>query len=76
MKTALLDTLSAQVDLVSLVHHMGGTIRKDFSSKVTHLIAHSTHGEKYRVSGCHGRRDDEASLVLEKVLRGHSGLAV
>lgn len=30
---------------------MGGTIRKDFSTKVTHLIAHSTHGEKYRVRG-------------------------
>uniref|UniRef100_A0A672S5Q2 Protein ECT2-like n=1 Tax=Sinocyclocheilus grahami TaxID=75366 RepID=A0A672S5Q2_SINGR len=38
------------VTLVNLVHHMGGTIRKDFdSTKVTHLIAHSTHGEKYRV---------------------------
>uniref|UniRef100_A0AAY4EAN1 Epithelial cell transforming 2 n=1 Tax=Denticeps clupeoides TaxID=299321 RepID=A0AAY4EAN1_9TELE len=37
------------VNLVNLVHHMGGTIRKDFSAKVTHLIAHSTHGEKYRV---------------------------
>ncbi|XP_023688626.2 protein ECT2-like isoform X2 [Paramormyrops kingsleyae] len=42
------------VDLVSLVHHMGGTIRKDFSSKVTHLIAHSTHGEKYRLAVCMG----------------------
>jgi hypothetical protein len=29
---------------------MGGTIRKDFSTKVTHLIAYSTHGEKYKVS--------------------------
>ncbi|TRY58697.1 hypothetical protein DNTS_023107 [Danionella cerebrum] len=37
------------VSLVNLVHHMGGTIRKDFdSTKVTHLIARSTHGEKYR----------------------------
>lgn len=41
--------LFSQVNLVNLVHHMGGTIRKDFSAKVTHLIAHSTHGEKYRV---------------------------
>ncbi|KAJ3583772.1 hypothetical protein NHX12_015594 [Muraenolepis orangiensis] len=32
-------------NLVNLVHHMGGTIRKDFSTKVTHLIAYSTHGE-------------------------------
>uniref|UniRef100_A0A672SSZ7 Epithelial cell transforming 2 n=1 Tax=Sinocyclocheilus grahami TaxID=75366 RepID=A0A672SSZ7_SINGR len=38
------------VTLVNLVHHMGGTIRKDFdSAKVTHLIARSSHGEKYRV---------------------------
>lgn len=36
-------------NLVNLVHHMGGTIRKDFSTKVTHLIAYATHGEKYRV---------------------------
>ncbi|XP_036410522.1 protein ECT2-like [Megalops cyprinoides] len=42
------------VTLVSLVHHMGGTIRKDFSSKVTHLIACSTHGEKYRLAVCMG----------------------
>ncbi|XP_015216107.1 protein ECT2 isoform X1 [Lepisosteus oculatus] len=42
------------VNLVNLVHHMGGTIRKDFSSKVTHLIAHSTHGEKYRLAVCLG----------------------
>ncbi|KAK1168585.1 protein ECT2 isoform X1 [Acipenser oxyrinchus oxyrinchus] len=38
------------VKLVNLAHHMGGTIRKDFSSKVTHLIANSTHGEKFRVA--------------------------
>ncbi|TSK53621.1 Protein ECT2 [Bagarius yarrelli] len=42
------------VKLVNLVHHMGGTIRKDFSTKVTHLIAHSTHGEKYRLAVCMG----------------------
>ncbi|XP_033937820.1 protein ECT2 isoform X2 [Pseudochaenichthys georgianus] len=41
-------------NLVNLVHHMGGTIRKDFSTKVTHLIAYSTHGEKYRLSVCMG----------------------
>ncbi|XP_056591573.1 protein ECT2 isoform X1 [Triplophysa dalaica] len=43
------------VNLVNLVHHMGGAIRKDFdSAKVTHLIAHSTHGEKYRLAVCMG----------------------
>ncbi|XP_037554089.1 protein ECT2 [Nematolebias whitei] len=40
--------------LVNLVHHMGGIIRKDFSTKVTHLIANSTHGEKYRLAVCMG----------------------
>ncbi|XP_071343440.1 protein ECT2 isoform X3 [Trachinotus anak] len=41
-------------NLVNLVHHMGGTIRKDFSTKVTHLIAYSTNGEKYRLAVCLG----------------------
>ncbi|XP_054646552.1 protein ECT2 isoform X2 [Dunckerocampus dactyliophorus] len=41
-------------NLVGLVHHMGGIIRKDFSTKVTHLIAYSTHGEKYRLAVCMG----------------------
>lgn len=34
---------------MTLVHHMGGVIRKDFNSKVTHLVANSTQGEKFRV---------------------------
>uniref|UniRef100_A0A8D0AHF4 Epithelial cell transforming 2 n=1 Tax=Sander lucioperca TaxID=283035 RepID=A0A8D0AHF4_SANLU len=65
-------------NLVNLVHHMGGTIRKDFSTKVTHLIAYSTHGEKYRLAVCMGtpiltpswihrsweRRDDVVDLCL------------
>ncbi|XP_021251951.1 protein ECT2 isoform X2 [Numida meleagris] len=38
------------VKLVTLVHHMGGIIRKDFNSKVTHLVANSTHGDKFRVA--------------------------
>lgn len=33
--------------LIQLVHHMGGSIRKDFSTSVTHLVANSTSGEKY-----------------------------
>ncbi|NWR70179.1 ECT2 protein, partial [Centropus unirufus] len=38
------------VKLVTLVHHMGGVIRRDFSSKVTHLVANSTHGDKFRIA--------------------------
>ncbi|KFO29806.1 Protein ECT2 [Fukomys damarensis] len=39
-----------EVTLVTLVHHMGGVIRKDFNSKVTHLVANCTQGEKFRVA--------------------------
>ena len=35
--------------MADLVHRMGGSIRKDFSAKITNLIANSTSGEKYRV---------------------------
>ncbi|XP_030351601.1 protein ECT2 isoform X3 [Strigops habroptila] len=38
------------VKLVTLVHHMGGIIRRDLSSKVTHLVANSTHGDKFRIA--------------------------
>ncbi|XP_072474558.1 protein ECT2 isoform X1 [Notamacropus eugenii] len=38
------------VKLVTLAHYMGGTIRKDFNSKVTHLVANCTQGEKFRAA--------------------------
>lgn len=41
--------------LVDLVHHMGGAIRKEFSCKVTHLVANSRKGEKYRAAVSLGR---------------------
>lgn len=31
-----------------LIHHMGGSIRKEMSAKVTHLIANSIGGDKYQ----------------------------
>ncbi|XP_068904780.1 protein ECT2 isoform X4 [Tenebrio molitor] len=34
--------------LVPLIHHMGGSIRKNLSQKVTHLIANVCTGEKYQ----------------------------
>lgn len=40
---------SFEVKLVTLVHHMGGVIRKECNSKVTHLVANCTQGEKFRV---------------------------
>ncbi|XP_003499838.1 protein ECT2 isoform X1 [Cricetulus griseus] len=38
------------VNLVTLVHHMGGVIRKECNSKVTHLVANCTQGEKFRIA--------------------------
>ncbi|MEQ2256253.1 hypothetical protein ILYODFUR_022418, partial [Ilyodon furcidens] len=51
-------------NLVNLVHHMGGAIRKDFNSKVTHLVACSTHGEKYRLAVCMGAPILSPSWIL------------
>lgn len=34
--------------LVHLIHSMGGSIRKDMNSKVTHLICNASEGDKYR----------------------------
>ncbi|XP_071798925.1 protein ECT2-like [Asterias amurensis] len=34
--------------LAELVHHMGGGVRKDFTAKVTHLVANATSSYKYR----------------------------
>lgn len=34
--------------LVNLIHSMGGSIRKDMNSKVTHLICNTSGGEKYQ----------------------------
>ena len=31
-----------------MIHHMGGSIKKEMSTKVTHLIANCCGGDKYR----------------------------
>lgn len=68
--------------LITLIHYMGGSIRKDMSSKVTHLIAAAATGEKYRyasgfglpvlarswVDACWERRDDPACLATDDVI--------
>ena len=38
--------------LCALVHFMGGSVRRDFNARVTHLVANSVHGDKYRVCAC------------------------
>lgn len=35
--------------LCSLAHLMGASIRKDITSSVTHIVAHSVSGSKYKV---------------------------
>lgn len=36
--------------LADLIHHMGGSIRKDFSFRITHLVANCTSGDKFRTA--------------------------
>ncbi|KAJ7392798.1 Protein T2 [Desmophyllum pertusum] len=36
--------------LCNLVHHMGGSIRREFSGRVTQLVANSILGQKYRAA--------------------------
>ncbi|CAK1599944.1 unnamed protein product [Parnassius mnemosyne] len=68
--------------LITLIHYMGGSIRKDMSSKVTHLIAAAATGDKYRyatgfglpvlarswVDACWERRDDPACFATDDVV--------
>lgn len=37
-----------QTRLVNLIHSMGGSIRRELNSKITHLICNATGGEKYQ----------------------------
>ncbi|CAG4963119.1 unnamed protein product [Parnassius apollo] len=68
--------------LITLIHYMGGSIRKDMSSKVTHLIAAAATGDKYRyatgfglpvlarswVDACWERRDDPACFATDELI--------
>ncbi|XP_049887534.1 protein ECT2 isoform X1 [Pectinophora gossypiella] len=68
--------------LITLIHYMGGSIRKDMSSKVTHLIAAAATGDKYRyasgfglpvlarswVDACWDRRDDPSCLATDDAI--------
>ncbi|CAH0722687.1 unnamed protein product, partial [Brenthis ino] len=68
--------------LITLIHYMGGSIRKDMSSKVTHLIAAAATGDKYRyasgfglpvlarswVDACWDRRDDYQCLATDDAI--------
>ncbi|KAI8498895.1 Protein T2 [Branchiostoma belcheri] len=62
--------------LVDLVHFMGGSIRKDFSTKVTHLVANSTSGDKYRVAVSLGTPIMTEEWVHQSWQRRHSPAAL
>ena len=36
---------------IRLVHYMGGSVRKEYNKKITHLIVKSTLSTKYKVKG-------------------------
>jgi len=45
-----MDTIyNLQHRLCSLVHLMGGSVRKDVVSSVTHVVANTVFGSKYKV---------------------------
>ncbi|CAF3602276.1 unnamed protein product [Rotaria sordida] len=39
--------LSSVTELSDFVHYLGGSVRKDYSDQVTHVISHANIGEKY-----------------------------
>ena len=39
-----------QHNLCNRVHMMGGSIRKDMTGSVTHVVAHTVSGSKYKVA--------------------------
>ena len=40
----------SQHTLCDYVHMMGGSIRKEITSSVTHVVAHSVSGSKYKMA--------------------------
>lgn len=51
--------------LVNLVHHMGGSIRKEISAKVTHLVAKSSNNEKYKYAVTLGTQVMSSDWILQ-----------
>ena len=39
-----------QTEFSEFVHYLGGSVRKDYSDQVTHVISHANLGEKYLVT--------------------------
>lgn len=75
--------------LALLVHHMGGSVRRDLNASVTHLIANCTSGEKYRtavsldipimgrdwVYQCWEHREDTTAKAVDSIFIGANKLS-
>lgn len=46
----LISSSFLQTELSEYVHYLGGSVRKDYSDQVTHVISHANLGEKYLVN--------------------------
>lgn len=72
--------------LVELIHTMGGSVRKDMNTKVTHLICDSSIGEKYQyamifrltvvrpswvLDAWQNRNDPNFTVAAEEFTKGH-----
>lgn len=58
--------------LADLVHFMGGSVRKDFSGKITHIVAHVAQGQKYKNAVNLGKHIMTESWVLEAWQNRHN----
>lgn len=54
-----------QTQLVHLIHYMGGSIRKEMSSKATHLICTNAYGDKYRYAQTFKLKAVRSSWVMD-----------
>ncbi|KHJ39950.1 BRCA1 protein [Trichuris suis] len=53
------------VRYVDLVHYMGGSVRRNFTLSVTHIVANTTQSSKYRLAVGMGKRAMHESWVLK-----------
>ncbi|XP_066924148.1 protein ECT2-like [Clytia hemisphaerica] len=58
--------------LADLVHFMGGSVRRDFSGKITHLVANLAQGQKYKNAVNLGKHIMTDGWVLEAWEKRHT----
>lgn len=54
-----------QTQLVHLIHYMGGSIRKEMSTKATHLICTNAYGDKYSYAQTFKLKAVRSSWVMD-----------